>query len=60
MLIPSVRVMLSANASGDANARHHIRTEHATVSGAVWLRHFNASLHLSPAAVPGGPGAPVP
>ena len=30
-------------------------TEHATASGAVWLRHFNASLLLCPAAVPGGP-----
>ena len=30
-------------------------TEHATASGAVWLRHFNASLLLYPAAVPGGP-----
>ncbi len=67
MLIPSVRVMLSANVSGDANARHHIRTEHATDlrlrseataahAGAVWLRHFNASLLLSPAA----PGAFAP
>ena len=30
-------------------------TEHATASGAEWLRHFNASLLLYPAAVPGGP-----
>ena len=30
-------------------------TEHATASGAVWLRHLNASLLLCPAAVPGGP-----
>ena len=30
-------------------------TEHATAFGAVWLRHFNASLLLYPAAVPGGP-----
>jgi hypothetical protein len=43
MLIPSVRVMLSANVSGDAKARHHIRhrARHGLRGGvASPLQHF--------------------